>query len=194
MTRYSFELDEGYFASLKVLTQHLAAMSHEVHQWGIVPVPGVFPCTQGRPRSYALIGYSNPDSSWLLNALCFLAPLVALGDGITGEPELIVALSPKLMEPVTMGLYFEDGEFKHDFLEDWDRVWSPIKRRLWPHDEGGATPAINLSPQCQNRDPELPKDDRRGEFLSYLTRLSESKDLIEIALDRSQWASRYLES
>jgi hypothetical protein len=59
------------------------------------------------------------------------SPLIALGDGATEEPELIVSLSPKLMDPVTMGLYLEDGELKYDFLEDWDRFWSPIKQRLW---------------------------------------------------------------
>jgi hypothetical protein len=73
MTHYSYELDEGYFASLKVLTRHLTAMSHDVHQWGVVTVPGIFPTPEGGPRSYALIGYSNPDPPWLINALCFVA-------------------------------------------------------------------------------------------------------------------------
>jgi hypothetical protein len=74
MTHYSYELDEGYFASLKVLTQHLAAMSHGVHQWGIVTVPGICPSAEGRPRSYALIGYSNRCANVLYIYLLELRP------------------------------------------------------------------------------------------------------------------------
>ena len=193
MTNYSYELDEGYFASLKRLTQHLAAMSHGNHQWGVVTVPGIFPSADGRPRSYALIGYSNPDPSWLINALCFVAPLVALGDGRSEEPETIVALSPKLMDPVTMGLYFESGELKYDFLEDWDRVWSPIKRRLWPHLGNGQTSTIDVVYQPQGISSTVPERDYRGEFLSYLTDIAESRDSIEAFVDGSAW-SRFRES
>jgi hypothetical protein len=178
--------------SVKVLSQHLAAMSHGLHQWGVVPVPGIFPSAEGSPRSYALIGYSNPDPSWLINALCFVAPLIALGDGRTEEPDLIVALSPKLIDPITMGLYFEDDELKYDFLEDWDRVWSPIKRRLWPHYGNGQTSTINLVTQHQSISP-ASEHDYRGEFLSYLTNIAESKGLIETSVDGSAW-SRFRES
>jgi hypothetical protein len=182
MTDYSYELDEGYFASLKMLTQHLAAMSHGVHQWGVVAVPGIFPSAEGRPRSYALIGYSNPDPSWLINALCFVAPVVALGDGTSEDPETIVALSPKLIDPVTKGLYFEDGELKYDFLEDWDRVWSPIKRRLWPHYGNGQTSTIGVVSQHQGISPPVPERDYSSEFLAYLAGIAESRSSIETSI------------
>jgi hypothetical protein len=34
MSDYSYQINEGYFVSLRVLAQNLKAMSHDVHQWG----------------------------------------------------------------------------------------------------------------------------------------------------------------
>jgi hypothetical protein len=108
-----------------------------------------------------------------------------LGDGETEEPELIVSLSPKLMDPVTMGLYLEDGELKYDFLEDWDRFWSPIKQRLWPLNGHDHTSTIDMASQHQSISPQLPERDRRVEFLSCLTCIAESRDSIETAINGS---------
>jgi hypothetical protein len=184
MTHYSYELDEGYFASLKALARHLAAMSHDVHQWGVVTVPGIFPSAEGSPRSYALIGYSNPDPSWLINILCFVAPVVALGNGLAPTPDLIVSCSPKSMDPITKGLYFEDGELKYDPFEDFDRVWSPIKRRLWP--PYGESQIVTTSQDGLESQDVLIQSSSHGyrdEFLSYLATMAESRDVINAVVN-----------
>jgi hypothetical protein len=189
MTHYSYELDEGYFASLQALSWHLTAISHNVHQWGVIAVPGILTSAEGDPRSYALIGYSNPGPFWLINTLCFLAPLVALGNGLGPTPDLIVSCSPKSMRPLTKGIYFEDGELKYDPFEDFDRVWSPIKRRLWPqYGEGQiATPSQNglegVGLESQDRVIQSSSHDYRDEFLSYLATMVESRDLINAAVN-----------
>ena len=75
MNSYSFELNSGYFVSFVAFALHLKDMSHDQHQWGIVPIPGIFLSSKGYPRSYALIGYSNPgDCPNFLNALLLYSP------------------------------------------------------------------------------------------------------------------------
>src|ERR1700737_2343860 len=61
VTKPSYQIDEGYFVKLKTLTKHLTEMSHDVHQWGAIAVPGTYRRGSGNPESYALIGYSNPE-------------------------------------------------------------------------------------------------------------------------------------
>lgn len=94
--------------ALAAFALHLKDMSHDDHQWAIVPIPGIFYSSSGEPRSFALLGYSNP-SLGLLNALCFVVPLVALGGDGRSEPELIVSFSPRSITPLTRGLYIEEG-------------------------------------------------------------------------------------
>ena len=177
MTSYSYELNSGYFISLAAFALHLKDMSHDDHQWAIVPIPGIFHSSSGEPRSFALLGYSNP-SLGLLNALCFVVPLVALGGDGGSEPELIVSFSPRSITPLTRGLYIEEGAVKYDFLEDWERVWYPIKRQLWPNDRrllrinSGLAVVRGRNGAVSGHDPPLPEDTYREEFLSYLTTMS----------------------
>jgi hypothetical protein len=181
---HSFELKSGYFVSLATFAFHLRHMSHDDHQWGVVPVPGIFLSTDGEPRSYALVGYSNPGAPSLLNALCFILPMVALGGNAGPRPELIVSFSPRSITPITKGLYVEDGVVMYDFLEDWERVWYPIKRQLWP--DVGEDCVSAQEPwrfeEAESRYQDvlipLPEDIHRQQFLAYLTLMSKSEDLI----------------
>ena len=60
MTHYNFELDQGYFVSLKVLTQHLTDMSHDIHKWGVIAVPGSLPSALGASfQSLRLMTHRN---------------------------------------------------------------------------------------------------------------------------------------
>ncbi len=183
MTSYSYELNSGYFISLAAFALHLKDMSHDDHQWAIVTIPGIFYSSSGEPRSFALLGYSNP-SLGLLNALCFVVPLVALGGDGGAEPELIVSFSPRSITPLTRGLYIEEGAVKYDFLEDWERVWYPIKRQLWPKTDDYRVSTQDLqwfedeTARYQDMILPLPEDTYREEFLSYITTMSELQELI----------------
>jgi hypothetical protein len=185
VTKPSYELDEGYFVKLKTLAKHLTEMSHDVHQWGTIAVPETYRRANGNPESYALVGYSNPEPPGLFNALCFLTPLVALGDAGAEEPELIVSWSSKTIEPLTNALYIEDGEIKYDLLEDFDRVWSPIRKRLWPEywDQFDSTTDDLNEPQ--DIPGQRSEEAYRSEFLAYLASMAGSKDLLEAAVSKS---------
>jgi hypothetical protein len=185
---HSYELNSGYFVSLDTFALHLRRMSHGDHQWGVVPVPGIFLSSDGEPRSYALVGYSNPGAPSLLNALCFILPMVALGGGAWPRPELIISFSSLSIRPLTKGLYIEDGVVMYDFIEDWERVWYPIKRQLWPDVGEDCESAKELrwledvESRYQDVAISLPEDIHRQEFLAYLTVMSKSEDLIADAL------------
>jgi hypothetical protein len=176
MGRVSYELYGGYFILMDSLRKELAYMSDDLHQWAAVTIPGTFPDREGRSQSFALIGYSNPDPAWLLNPLCFIVPMVALGGEVTEYPPLLTSLSPHTMTPLTKGLYLEDGELKYDCLEDWNRVWRPIRQRLWPK------PPYKI---LRNRDSDARKRhrDRRIEFVTYLHRIAASTEDIRAVLD-----------
>jgi hypothetical protein len=94
MKNISYELDSGFLVSLAALRRGLKRMNRSTHQWAVVTVPGIFLLRDGEPRSYVLVGYSNPEASGLPNFLCFMLPLVALGGYMGTEPLLIVSLSP----------------------------------------------------------------------------------------------------
>jgi hypothetical protein len=185
VTRPSYQIDEGYFVELKTLAKHLTEMSHDAHQWGAIPIPGTYRRGNGSPESYALIAYSNPEPPGLLNALCFIAPMVALGDGGADEPELIVCWSSHTIEPLTNALYIEDGEIKYDLLEDFERVWSPIRKRLWPEYWDQFDTTTNNFNEPRDIPDQRSEDAYRREFVAYLDRMAGSKDLVEAAVSGS---------
>jgi hypothetical protein len=188
MKSYSYELNSGYFVLLETFALHLRHMSHDGHQWGVVPIPGIFQSSDQEPRSYALLGYSNPGAPGFLNALAFILPLVALGGNAGSKPELVVSFSSRSIKPLTEGLYIDDGVMMYDPVEDWERVWYPVKRQLWPDVGECCTSAQELqwfddvTARYQDMLISLPEDIHREEFLSYLTTMSKSEDLIADAL------------
>ena len=186
---YSYELNSGYFASLATFELHLRHMSHGDHQWGVVSIPGIFQSSDQEPRSYVLVGYSNPGGPSLLNALCFILPLVALGGNAGSQPELVVSFSSRSIRPLTRGLYIDDGVMMYDPIEDWERVWYPIKRQLWP-DVGEYSVSTqelqwfdDVTARYRGTLVSLPEDNYRREFLSYLGTMSESEELIRGAIN-----------
>jgi hypothetical protein len=189
MNCYSYELNSGYFVSFIAFALHLKDMSHDQHQWGIVPIPGIFPSSKGYPRSYVLVGYSNSGAPNFLNALCFILPVVALGGNAGSEPELIVSFSSLSITPLTKGLYIEDGSVKYSLLEDWERVWYPIRRQLWPETNEYCVSAQDLqwyedvTAKYQDMILPLPEDGYREQFLSFLSTMAESLELIQEALN-----------
>ena len=187
MENISFELDAGFLVSLVSLRPGLERMSRTTHQWAVVTVPGIFLLRGGEPRSYVLVGYSNPEPSGLPNFLCFMLPLVALGGCVGAAPELIVSLSPRSMVQLASGLYFEDGALKYDLVEDWARVWHPLRQELWP-DECMLKKSAKHKKVSEVTTPELHDSDSmtadnpyRTELVSFITALSESEEVIRDA-------------
>jgi hypothetical protein len=184
MNSYSYASDHGYHVSLSVLDLHLRALSYDKHQWAVVPVPENFPSSGDERRSFAIVGYSNPNSSNLPNALCFLLPMFALGGHGDAQQELIVSFSGQSCLSMTKGLYFEDGDAKYDCLEDWFSVWRPIKAALWPEPGELCVSTQDLvwfeavTSRYEDMLDVLPEDIYRAEFISYLTTLSISKEMI----------------
>jgi hypothetical protein len=132
MTNHAYEMECGFFTCLTSLNENLEAMSQGAHNWMSVVVPGAIFSSDGEPRSYVIIGYSNPAMG-LPNDLCFLLPLVKLGGSRESNSDLLVRFSPRSTVPLTHGLYWEeDGNLKCDPLEDFDRFWAPLKQRLCP--------------------------------------------------------------
>jgi hypothetical protein len=183
MGHFSYELKDGYFVLLETLNKHLSEMSNDVHQRAAVTIPGIFPCHEGRPRSFILIGYSNPDPAWLLNPLCFVAPLVALGGEDTDYSSLLVSCTPGAMSPLTRGLYMEDDEVKYDFLEDWVRVWTPIKQKVWPQLSDCKTSTFSHPSRSRDSAARRRHFYYRMKFISYLHRMASSREAISALVD-----------
>jgi hypothetical protein len=106
--------------------------------------------------------------------------MVALGGDAKSQPELIVSFSSLSIKPMTKGLYIEDGAVMYDYLEGWERVWYPIKRRLRP-DVGEhyvSTQELqwfdDVTVRYRGILAFLPEDNYRGEFLSYLATMSKT--------------------
>ncbi len=182
MENISYELDAGFLVSLAALRQGLERMSRTTHQWAVVTVPEIFLLRDGEPRSYVLVGYSNPGASGLPNFLCFMLPLVALGGCTKTEPLLIVSLSSRSMLPLTKGLYFESGDLKYDEMEDWARVWYPLKQELWP-DESELKPLakdVNWFEISNLHDTISATAENlyREELVAFITALSKSEEVI----------------
>jgi hypothetical protein len=130
MKPYSYRLNGNYYVALDTLNQKLKEISHGAHQWMAVPVLGIFLSPGQQNRSCVLIGYSNPDGTSLLNHLCYMFPAVALAGYSPREAKLVVQLSPGSMPALSRGLYWDEGSLKIDPMEDFFRVWIPVKRCL----------------------------------------------------------------
>jgi hypothetical protein len=177
MTNISDQSDSGYFVLLETLNRHLAEISDDVHQWAATPVPGIFPDREGSRHSFVLIAYSNPDSTWLLNPIVVIAPLFSLGGENTGYPAFIVSLSSKSISPLKGGLYYEDDEVKYDSLEDFSRIWNPIKDKLWPEHCDQKPSAVSSVTRGREGNTTQQHSVYRMEFLDYLENLARSPDV-----------------
>ena len=124
---YSYKLNDSYYVEFDTLNRKLKEISHGTHQWMAAPVPRIFMTPGQQPRSCALVGYSNPDGTSLPNHLCYLFPVAALAGNSDDDPKLLVQLEPGWMPTLSRGLYCDDGKIMIDPMEDFFRVWLPLK-------------------------------------------------------------------
>ena len=180
MTNLTFEMDSGFFACLTTLNRCLIEMSHGAHQWMSVTVPGILLSSDGEPRRYVIIGYTNPDVTRLENHLCFLLPLVALGGSQGTTPELLVRFSPFSTLPLSEGLYWEDGDLLYDALEDFVRFWTPLKECLCRGEMDSANDCQVLSAEWGRTT--VDEASFKEELTTHMMWLSQSKEKISHAL------------
>lgn len=114
---------------------------------------------------------------------CYLFPAVALAGDSKSDPKLIVQLAPGWMPSLSRGLYCDDGEIKTDFMEDFFRVWTPLKRCLGLLDN---TEAEEQELGCAS-DPNQgghAEDEKatREALQKHLIRLSECPEIIQEAV------------
>jgi hypothetical protein len=123
-----------YCVEFLTATQRINDLSCEAHQWVSVPVTGIYLSNENRSRLYLIVSHSNPDPTGLPNHLCFCLPLFV--DRSDRGLRLLACFAPESIVPLSKGLYFEGDMLKNDPLEDWCRFWVPLKRCLWPLEEG----------------------------------------------------------
>jgi hypothetical protein len=66
-----------YCVRLGTVLRHFEKMSQGANQWITLPSSGIFISLEGEIRRYVLVGYSNPDSSGLPNAVIYGVRLIA---------------------------------------------------------------------------------------------------------------------
>lgn len=119
-----------YCVGLGILLRHLEKMSQGADQWMSLPSSGVFISSEGEIRRYLLVGYSNPDSSGLPNALVFAFQLISDKPTVQAVPTHQCCFAPKSIVPLSRGLYWVDDELVHDRMEDWRRFSQPLQKCL----------------------------------------------------------------
>jgi hypothetical protein len=183
MKNYSYRLNSNYYVEFETLNEKLSEMSHGAHQWLVVPVPGIFLAPGKEPRSCALVGYSNPDGTSLPNHLCYLFPAVALAGHSENEPKLLVQLEPGWMPALSRGLYWHEENVKIDPMDDFFKVWIPLKRCLGLLDGADADGEdIEHDSGCE-QDVEMDYSAACREALSaHLIWLSQCTDVIQNAV------------
>lgn len=120
----SFVLGVGFIVDLDELDAALDYISHDEHRWVVVSDDAEL---WGDERC-VIIRYSNPSGTALPNEISFR--FRCLRYDYPFFPIQLVCLHPSLAEPVRGGLYFDGGDIKADFLEDWRRFWHPIRKAL----------------------------------------------------------------
>jgi hypothetical protein len=120
----SFSLGIGFVLELEKLELLLQYISHGAYRWEIVNDDA----EESADRQSAVIRYSNPGGIDLPSQISFRFP--CLTENNLFFSVRFVCLHPGLADPVSRGLYFEEGEIKYDCLEDWGRFWPPIKQAL----------------------------------------------------------------
>jgi CRISPR-associated endonuclease Cas3-HD len=130
----------GYILDLRQLDDALLIISHREHRWWR---PQTVPVTS----DWISIHYSNPIYGGSLpNSLVFQFPI--LREPIMFFPAretTYVCLSPHLSRVVQRGPYYEGGEAKEDFLEDWKAFWQPIHEELQRRSCFAVSPIISSS-------------------------------------------------
>jgi hypothetical protein len=125
----------GYCVEFLTATKRINDLGCGSHQWVSMPVTGIYLSNENRSRLYLIVCYSNPFFG-LPNHLCFCLPLFVDRSDSRGGLKLLACFAPESMVQLQRAYYWEGDELKHDLLEDWCRFWEPLKRCLWPPEEG----------------------------------------------------------
>jgi hypothetical protein len=125
---FSYGTGRGVIVTLDELDATLRFISHGPHRWTASLQRDLVEEEQMPRQSYVGIRYSNPEFADMPTEITYLFP--AFSDVIFGETSILVCLHPSLAIPSVEGLYFEDGELKHDILEDWQHFWPPLRQAL----------------------------------------------------------------
>jgi hypothetical protein len=126
----------GYCVEFLTATKRINDLSSGAHQWVSVPVTGIYLANENRSRLFLIVCCSNSDPTGLPNHLCFCLPLFVDRSDPRGGIKLLACFAPESMVQLERAYYWEGDELKHDPLEDWCRFWEPLKRSLWPPEEG----------------------------------------------------------
>lgn len=120
----SFALGVGFVVDLEDLDAALDYISRDAHRWEAVS-DDTGQC--GDYRS-VIIRYSNPSGTDIPNEISFR--FRCLSYNYPFFPIWLVCLHPSPAEPVRGGLCFDGEDLKGDFLEDWRRLWHPIRKAV----------------------------------------------------------------
>jgi hypothetical protein len=132
------------------------------------------------PRTYVIVGFSNPDITKLENHLCFLLPAVALAGCTDTDAKLLVRFSPWSTLPLSRGLYWHNGGLSYDPLEDFDRFWTPLKECLCSQRVEGYIQSLEADPGFDGST--LDGLSNREALSEHMLWLSQSKETIEDAI------------
>jgi hypothetical protein len=105
-------------------------MSQGANQWITLPSSGIFISLEGEIRRYVLVGYSNPDSSGLPNAVIYGVRLIADKPHVDAVPTHQCCFAPKSIVPLSRGLHWINGVLEYDPMEDWRRFSHPLQQFL----------------------------------------------------------------
>jgi hypothetical protein len=122
-------VEVAYFISVEGLREICELLTNEKHTYNV---------TRYDDKTVTIWYNDGPDD---LNAISYSFPIcvnVNLKRTIPcfgehwpfGADGFIAVLHIYTKKPIREGLYLEDGELVRDFIEDWERFWSPLKAAL----------------------------------------------------------------
>jgi hypothetical protein len=159
-------------------------MSSGSEQWIARPVPGIFVSIEGEARQFLIAAYSNPDDTGLPNPLVFGIPLGMYRSQPEADAEIRVCLKRESAVPLAGALYFDADELVYDMLEDEDRFWGPIEKRLRSSSPTGDSkcPAATAASHIEGDRRTLDGMSYRDSLLGYVQWWSQAKERFQHAI------------
>lgn len=120
------QVDLGFALSLESLSGALQAVSTNTRRWWIAATP-----CEAVERGHVRVGYEDQDRSDLLNRVYFQLPVLSNSLSRAGTNRIIILLDASCCILDQPGRYIdEDGQIKHDVLEDFVSFFVPLKNAL----------------------------------------------------------------